>query len=56
MKEGRNLRKGELRRAEILRVAEDLFYEKGYESTTLSDILHALGLSKGGFYHHFESK
>ena len=30
MKEGRNLRKGELRRAEILRVAEDLFYEKGY--------------------------
>ena len=56
MNEGRNLRKGELRRAEILRVAEDLFYEKGYESTTLSDILHALGLSKGGFYHHFESK
>ena len=56
MKEGGNLRKGELRRAEILRVAEDLFYEKGYESTTLSDILHALGLSKGGFYHHFESK
>ena len=50
------MRKGELRRAEILRVAEELFYEKGYESTTMNDILHALGLSKGGFYHHFESK
>ena len=40
------MRKGELRRAEILRVAEELFYEKGYESTTMNDILHALGLSK----------
>lgn len=33
-----------------------LFIEKGYEQTTIQDILHALNLSKGGLYHHFKSK
>ncbi len=50
------MRKGERRRADILRVAEELFYVKGYETTTVQDILDVLRLSKGGFYHHFESK
>lgn len=50
------MRKGEKRRGDILRVAESLFYSKGYESTTVQDILDELKLSKGGFYHHFESK
>lgn len=50
------MHKGEMRRASILRVAEDMFYQNGYEKTTISQIIAALGLSKGGFYHHFESK
>ena len=50
------MKKGELRRKEILDMAEKLFYEKGYESTSVQDILDALGISKGGFYHYFESK
>ncbi|MDR3086048.1 MAG: TetR/AcrR family transcriptional regulator, partial [Christensenellaceae bacterium] len=50
------MKKGELKKAEILRVAEELFYQKGYERTTIDDILEMLNLSKGGFYHHFESK
>lgn len=50
------MRKGEKRRADILRVAEELFYAKGYDATTIQDILDILDLSKGGFYHHFESK
>lgn len=50
------MRKGERRRADILRVAEALFYSRGYESTTVQDILDELKLSKGGFYHHFLSK
>lgn len=34
----------------------ELFYQKGYYSTSLDDILKALQLSKGAFYYHFQSK
>ncbi|MEF9945275.1 MAG: TetR/AcrR family transcriptional regulator [Lachnospiraceae bacterium] len=43
--------------ARILDVSEQLFLEKGYEHTTIQDIINALGdLSKGAIYHHFKSK
>ena len=48
--------KGEKRKYQIIRTAEDLFYEKGYENTTVQDIIDAVKLSKGGFYHHYTSK
>ena len=48
--------KGDLRKKQILETAEILFSEKGYESTSVQDILDQLQLSKGSFYHHFESK
>ena len=50
------MKKGELRRDSILRTAEKLFFEKGYDETSIQDILDALSISKGGFYHYFESK
>ena len=50
------MKKGELRREAILRTAERLFFEKGYEETSIQDILDELSISKGGFYHHFDSK
>ena len=50
------MRKGDARREQILRTAEALFYAQGYEQTSVQDILDAIGISKGGFYHHFESK
>ena len=50
------MKKGELRRDSILRTAERLFFEKGYDETSIQDILDALSISKGGFYHYFESK
>jgi len=50
------MKKGELRRGELLAAAERLFYTKGYEKTSVQDILDATSFSKGGFYHHFESK
>jgi AcrR family transcriptional regulator len=50
------MKKGELRRLGILDTAEKLFFERGYEETSVQDILDAMGLSKGGFYHHFDSK
>lgn len=41
----------------ILDVAQKLFIEKGYEHTTLQDIIDNLGgLTKGAIYHHFKSK
>lgn len=48
--------KGEKRRQQILDTAEALFYQRGYENTAVQDVLDAVGLSKGGFYHHFQSK
>ena len=40
----------------ILEVSLALFNEKGYEKTTIQDIVNALGMSKGAIYHHFKSK
>lgn len=43
--------------AQILNVSSKLFFEKGYDKTSLQDILDNLnGLSKGAVYHHFKSK
>ena len=50
------MKKGDERRSRILETAERLFYQKGYEHTSIQDILDEMKLSKGGFYHHFESK
>ena len=41
----------------ILDVSERLFLEKGYDNTTIQDIVNELGgLTKGAIYHHFKSK
>ncbi len=45
-----------VRRNEILAAAEKLVYTKGYEQMTIQDILDALQISKGAFYHYFDSK
>ncbi len=43
-------------REKIIDAAWQLFYDKGYEETTVEDIIRASGTSKGSFYHYFESK
>lgn len=50
------MKKGELRKESIIKTAERLFFERGYDETSIQDILDALSISKGGFYHYFESK
>lgn len=41
----------------ILETAQRLFWEKGYDNTTIQDIVDGLGgLTKGAIYHHFKSK
>ncbi len=40
----------------IVKKADTLFYECGFETTSLADIAAPLGISRGNFYHHFKSK
>lgn len=41
---------------EITQAAIEVFLEKGYKNTTMDDIAHKAGVSKGGLYHYFPSK
>ena len=50
------MKKGDIRKQEILDTAEQLFCQKGYEETSIQDILDRLHTSKGSFYHHYISK
>ncbi len=50
------MKKGELKKQEILKTAEAMFCRVGYEATSVQDILDVLHTSKGSFYHHFVSK
>jgi AcrR family transcriptional regulator len=45
-----------VRKGEILDAAERLFAEKSYDRTTVNDMLEAVRISKGAFYHYFKSK
>ena len=44
------------KRNAILDVAQRLIYTKGYEQMTIQDMLDDLQISKGAFYHYFDSK
>ncbi|WP_165977217.1 TetR/AcrR family transcriptional regulator [Nonomuraea diastatica] len=44
------------RREAILREAHRLVCTKGYQQMTIQDVLNGLGISKGAFYHYFDSK
>ncbi|WP_042475270.1 TetR/AcrR family transcriptional regulator [Bacillus ndiopicus] len=52
----RIVKEHEERRNEILNTAQTLFVTKGYTKTTINDILRAIGIAKGTFYHYFKSK
>lgn len=49
-------RKGEETRQRILETALICFSESGYDKTGVAKICRTAGISKGAFYHHFESK
>lgn len=44
------------RRQEIITTAQQLFMSKGYEATSVSDIVKEIGVAQGTFYYYFESK
>jgi AcrR family transcriptional regulator len=46
----------ELRKTEIINTTKTLFFQKGYDNTTIQDIIDTLGIAKGTFYYYFKSK
>ena len=46
----------EERREQIKEIALNLFVSRGYSKTTMDEIIQAVGISKGGMYHHFSNK
>jgi TetR/AcrR family transcriptional regulator, transcriptional repressor for nem operon len=48
--------KAKITRENILQKAVELFNKKGYSGVSISDIMRATGLQKGGIYNHFQSK
>ncbi len=47
---------GKNTKGKIVSAAWKLFYEYGYDETTVEDIIYESGTSKGSFYHYFEGK
>ncbi|MDD4074567.1 MAG: TetR/AcrR family transcriptional regulator [Eubacteriales bacterium] len=52
----RTIKAPEARRNEILDAANALFSQKGFDDTSVNDILGAIGIAKGTFYYYFKSK
>jgi AcrR family transcriptional regulator len=52
----RIVKESSTRQNEILAAAQRLIYTRGYEQMTIQDILDDLHISKGAFYHYFDSK
>ncbi|MGL4695486.1 TetR/AcrR family transcriptional regulator [Enterococcus larvae] len=52
----RTVKEHDERKTEILDTAKRLFLSKGYDKTTINDILKEIGIAKGTFYHYFKSK
>ena len=50
------MKKAEATRLNILQKAFELIYEKGYQTTSIDDILATTLLTKGAFYYHFKNK
>ena len=46
----------EIRKGELLDIAQDLFTQNGYETTPVNRIIEKAGVSKGTFYHYFKHK
>ncbi len=52
----RVVKKPEVRRIEIIAIAEQLFEERGYANTSVEAIIQTVGIAKGTFYYYFKTK
>lgn len=48
--------KGERRKKELLKIAYRMFIEKGYDNTSIDEIIAEAGIAKGTYYYYFPSK
>lgn len=48
--------KGEKRKQELLNIAYQMFIQKGYEETSIDEIIAEAHIAKGTYYYHFPSK
>lgn len=48
--------KSEMTKQLIVHEAFKLFYENGFKSTSINDVMKATKMTKGAFYHHYKSK
>jgi AcrR family transcriptional regulator len=53
---GRIVKEYDVRRKELIDISESLFSKKGFEDTTVEDIIKKARVAKGTFYHYFKSK
>ena len=52
----KKVEQGDQTRKALIRVAGDLFAERGYPGTSTEAVVRAAGLTKGALYHHFRDK
>ena len=50
------MRKGEKRKLELLKIAYEMFLERGYENTSVDEIIDKAQIAKGTYYYYFPSK
>ncbi|MBR4447630.1 TetR/AcrR family transcriptional regulator [Methanobrevibacter sp.] len=50
------MRKGEKRKKELLNIAYDMFLTRGYENTSVDEIIEKAQIAKGTYYYYFQSK
>lgn len=50
------MKKGEKRKLELLQIAYRMFITRGYENTSVDEIIEEAGIAKGTYYYYFESK
>ncbi|MDU1044507.1 TetR/AcrR family transcriptional regulator, partial [Peptoniphilus rhinitidis] len=46
---------GQIRKKEIREAAKKCFLNKGFQLTTMEDVITEVGMSRGGVYHHYAS-